>query len=238
MDRIVLITGGTGGLGSRIAHKFLEKEYRVAINYSKNELQAKKILNELKGEVIAVKADISQLDQVRELADHVYDAMGIPDIVVNCSGITKDALLPRVRTEDWDEIIRVNLTGAFNVLQVFSNLVKLRGKQGHFVNISSYSGVKGKRGQTAYSASKAALIGLSKSAAIELAGSGIQVNVVLPGYMPTQMGTNAPEAMEGAVRQSLLNRLSEPDEVASFICNLVELKGITGQVFALESRIV
>lgn len=238
MGRIALITGGTGGLGSRIALKLLEKNYSLALNYRSNEIQAKKLINELQGDVTAVKADIGNLKEVRQMADELYNSMGVPDVIINCAGIARDALLPRVKTEDWDQVIRVNLTGAFNLIQVFSHLMKLRGEGGNFVNISSYSGIKGKKGQAAYSASKAALIGLSKSAALELAEYGIQVNVVLPGYMPTQMGRNAPGAMEGAIGDSLLKRLSDPDEAASFICQLIELRGVTGQVFALESRIL
>jgi 3-oxoacyl-[acyl-carrier protein] reductase len=111
-------------------------------------------------------------------------------------------------------------------------------KGGHIINISSYSGLKGKKGQTAYSASKAALLGLTKTAAIELAKHRIRVNAILPGYMPTKMGIKAGEALTRAKETSLLNTLSDPKEAARFIVYLAGTENITGQIFCLESRII
>jgi 3-oxoacyl-[acyl-carrier protein] reductase len=109
---------------------------------------------------------------------------------------------------------------------------------GHIVNISSYSGFKGKAGQSAYSASKAAVLGLTKTAAIELAAGGICVNAVLPGYLPVGMGQRAEQAAAGAAYDSLLQRLSDPAEAAAFVLNLTAMRSVTGQVFCLDSRIV
>jgi NAD(P)-dependent dehydrogenase (short-subunit alcohol dehydrogenase family) len=129
----------------------------------------------------------------------------------------------------------VNVKGAFNVMKACVPLMK---NGGHVVNISSYSGLKGKKGQAAYSASKAALLGLTKTAACELAPGNIRVNAVMPGYMPTGMGTAAYDAVEQAKAESLLNCLSDPREMAQFIAWLVTTKTITGQTFVFDSRTV
>jgi len=238
MQKIALITGGTGGLGSRTVLALWRDGYRVAINFKSNELQSKKLLSEMDENAIALKADVGNMEEVKEMSDALYKLWGIPDVLINSAGITKDALTLKAKPEDWDEVMRVNLRGVFNTMQVFSRLMKLQGKGGHIVNVSSYSGVKGKKGQAAYSASKSAIIALSKTAAIEFAEYGIKVNVILPGYMPTDMGKKAGGAMAGAREESLLKRLSDPDEVAGFIANLIEMEGVTGQVFAVESRII
>jgi NAD(P)-dependent dehydrogenase (short-subunit alcohol dehydrogenase family) len=238
MPKIALITGGTGGLGSRLALMLCKNGYKIAVNYKSNELQSKKLLNEMGGDAAAFKADVGNIEEVIKMSEALYELWGIPDVLINSAGITRDALTLRARAEDWDRVMRVNLKGVFNTTQVFSRLMKLRGGGGHIVNISSYSGLKGKKGQAAYSASKSALIGFSKTAAMELAEFGIKVNVILPGYMATEMGKRAWEAMARAKEESVLKKLSEPDEVAGFIANLVETEGVTGQVFPIESRIL
>ena len=159
------------------------------------------------------------------------------DAVINNAGITKDNLLLRQSEGDWDRLINTNLKGCFNVIRAMAPLMERSGG-GHMLNISSYSGVKGKAGQAAYSASKAALIGLSHTVAKELAGHGIRVNVLLPGYMMTEMGAGAQKAMEKAREESISNNLSDPLEVAAFVAYLLGTKNITGQVFSLDSRII
>jgi 3-oxoacyl-[acyl-carrier protein] reductase len=237
MKKVAFITGGTGGLGSRVARKLWESGYRVAINYRENELEAKRLLIHMPEDAVALKADIGEFDEITRMAEEIGRRWKRLDVLVNCAGTTRDSLLVRQREEDWDDVIRVNLTGTFNVIRACAGLMKDSGG-GHIINVSSYSGVKGKKGQTAYSASKAALLGLTYSAAAELAPFHIRVNAVLPGYMATEMGRKAGEAMTRAAEDSLLGRLSDPEEVASFIAHLVETRGITGQVFAVESRIL
>ncbi len=129
----------------------------------------------------------------------------------------------------------VNIKGAFNLIKSF---VPIMNNGGHIINISSYSGLKGKAGQAAYSASKAALLGLTKTAALELGSHGIKVNAVLPGYMATSMGRAAAGALKVAAFDSLLNTLSDPREVARFIAYLTTTDSITGQTFIFDSRIV
>jgi NAD(P)-dependent dehydrogenase (short-subunit alcohol dehydrogenase family) len=178
--------------------------------------------------------------------DAVIKKWGNIDVLVNCAGITRDKLLVKETPGAWDEVLRTNLNGCFNTTKCFAGLPPAEAaprrareaRSRHIVNVSSYSGLKGKAGQAAYSASKAALIGFTMAAAVELAGYNICVNAVLPGYMDTRMGSGAQAAMARAKEDSVLKRLSSPEEVASFIAGLIKLEGITGQIFALESRIL
>jgi 3-oxoacyl-[acyl-carrier protein] reductase len=234
-NKVIVVTGGTGGLGREIVKAFCKSACRVIINYFESKESAREI-TELMGDTsIAIKADVSKFEDVSKMAELVYKKWGRVDVLINNAGITKDALLIKQSEENWDRIIGVNLKGAFNAIKSFAPLMK---EGGHIINISSYSGLKGKEGQAAYSASKAALIGLTKTVAIELAEHKIKVNAVLPGYMPTKMGIGAEAALKIAKEDSLLNALSDPKEAARFIVYLAGTENITGQVFCLESRIV
>ncbi len=234
-NRVVVVTGGTGGLGREIVKAFCESACRIVINYFESEESAREIAEIMGDTVIAIKADVSRFDDVSKMGEVAYKKWGRMDALINNAGITKDALLIKQSEKDWDRIIDVNLKGAFNAIKAFAPLMK---EGGHIINISSYSGLKGKEGQAAYSASKAALLGLTKTAAIELAEHKIKVNAVLPGYMLTKMGLGAEEALKKAKSDSLLNTLSDPKEAARFIVYLAGTENITGQVFCLESRIV
>ncbi len=234
-NKVAVITGGAGGLGREIAKAFHENAYGIVINYLESGKQARELAEMMGDRVLTVKADVGSPDEVSAMAEHIYKKWGRVDVLVNNAGITKDALLIKQGEKDWDRIMDVNLKGAFNCIRAFAPLMK---DGGHIINISSYSGLKGKEGQAAYSASKGALLGLTKTAAIELAEHGIKVNAILPGYMPTKMGINAEEALKRAKEASLLNTLSDPKEVARFIIYLTSTENITGQVFCLESRIV
>lgn len=180
-------------------------------------------------------ADVAQPDELARAAGALRDIWRRADVLINNAGITRDALLVKQHEEDWDAVMRVNLGGVFHAIRAF---VPLMQDGGHIVNVSSYSGLKGKAGQAAYSASKAALLGLTKTAAIELAPERICVNAVLPGYLPVGMGPRAEQAAAGAVHDSLLHRLSDPAEAAAFVLNLTSMQSVTGQVFCLDSRIM
>jgi 3-oxoacyl-[acyl-carrier protein] reductase len=234
-NRVAVITGASGGLGREIALSFSENGYRIVINYLESEKPAQEIVGAIGDTAIEVKADVSRFEDVSKMAEFVYEKWGRVNVLINNAGITKDSLLIKQSEKDWDRIIDVNLKGAFNCIKAFAPLIK---DGGHIINISSYSGLKGKKGQAAYSASKAALLGLTKTAAIELAEYRIRVNAILPGYMPTKMGASADEALKKAKGASLLNTLSDSKEVARFIIYLVGTENITGQVFCLESRII
>lgn len=234
-NKVVVIIGATGGLGREMAMTFYKNACKVVINYLESEKSAHELVKVMGDSAMSVRADAGKFADVSAMVKQVYESWGSVDILINNAGITKDALLIKQSEEDWDRIIDVNLKGAFNCTKAFAPIMK---GGGHIINISSYSGLKGKEGQAAYSASKAALLGLTKTAAIELASSKIRVNAILPGYMLTKMGIKAEKASRKAKKSSLFNTLSDPKEVAQFIVYLTKTENITGQVFCLESRII
>jgi 3-oxoacyl-[acyl-carrier protein] reductase len=205
------------------------------VNYNASREAAEFLVAGFGASAIAVQADVSKPAGAGQLARTVRDRFGRIDAVVCNAGVTKDALLIKQREEEWDRIMAVNLGGAFHMIQACAPLMH---DGGHIIVISSYSGLKGKSGQAAYSASKAALLGLMKTAARELADRNIRVNAILPGYMATDMGAAAEQAIAAAKSDSLLNTLSDPAEIASFIAYLVTTRTVTGQTFVFDSRIV
>jgi 3-oxoacyl-[acyl-carrier protein] reductase len=234
-DKTVVITGGARGLGRAIASALFYNGHRVAINYLNSRGPAEELAAMFGDRVLLLKADAGDSGEVHKMAAHVQQQWGNVDALVNNAAITADALCIRQTEADWDEVMRTNLKGPFNAITAFAPLMQ-RG--GHIINIGSYSGIRGKAGQSAYSASKAALLGLSRTAAIDLAEKDIRVNAVVPGYMATEMGLQAAEALDHAASGSLLHTLCDPAEVAAFIAFLIETKTITGQVFCLDSRII
>lgn len=235
-NKTVLITGASHGLGRHLAEAFLGKGYAVIVNYLASAASARELLSGREEHVLAIKADVGDSVQVSAMIRQTKDRFGRLDIIINNAGIAKDNLLLRQSEEEWDETIKTNLTGCFHVIREAAPLMKSSGG-GHIINISSYSGVKGRVGQTAYSASKAALIGLTVSAARELAGYNIRVNAVLPGYMMTKMGARSAKATTQAKEESLLRTLTDPADIARGIAAIAEMDYITGQVIGLDSRI-
>jgi len=235
--KVAVITGASRGLGREIALKLGKSGYKVAVNYLTSEAAARKTADEIGSDAIVIKADVGDMRRVEGMADTVYKKWGRVDVLVNNAGITKDNLLIKTKEEDWDKILNVNLKAGFNTIRVFSHpMIKSGG--GHIINISSYSGLKGREGQAAYSASKAGLIGLTYTAAKELAEYNIRVNALLPGYMLTEMGSATGKAMEKAREESVIGGLSDPKQAAGFVSFLIETENITGQVFCLDSRII
>jgi 3-oxoacyl-[acyl-carrier protein] reductase len=235
MQKAALITGGSMGLGRDVSLALSRAGYAVAVNYLKSEGEARE-LSESLGDPLLLKADVSDSSEVGGMAAEVEKRWGRLDVLVNNAGTTADALLVKLSEEEWDRVMDTNLKGCFNTIRAFAPLMKNAGG-GHIVNISSISGTRGREGQAAYSASKAALLGLTATAARELSEYDIRVNAVLPGYMPTAMGGANERAMDRARAESVLGRLSEPSEVARFITWLVGTRNITGQVFTLDSRV-
>jgi len=233
--RVALVTGGAVGLGREIVSALFQSGCRVAVNYHRSREAADAFVAELGDNAIAVQADVGNFGEVECMSRRIFDLWGRMDIIVNNAGITSDALLVKQSEDDWDRVMTVNVKGAFHVMKACVPLMK---QDGHVINISSYSGLKGNKGQAAYSASKAALLGLTKTAALELAPNDVRVNAVLPGYMSTGMGTAALGSLEQAKAESLLRSLSDPRDVAQFIAYLVTTKTITGQTFVFDSRIV
>lgn len=233
---VAVITGASRGLGRQTAITLSECGYAVVINYFRSEKDAEGLVRILGERAMAVKADVRNFEEVNEMAERVYRLWGRVDVLINNAGIARDGLLMKYSEKDFVDVLAVNLKGCFNTVRAFAPLM-IKSGGGHIVNISSYSGLKGKAGQAAYSAAKAGILGFSFSAARELANHNIVVNTVLPGYMPTDMGKSAAKAIEKATEESTLNRLSEASEMARFIAHLVTTKDISGQVFCLDSRI-
>ncbi len=235
--KVAVVTGASRGLGREIALALGKTGYYVAVNYLKSETSAKKVAEEIGKNSVIVKADVGDLRQVEKMTDMIYKKWGRVDVLINNAGLAKDSLLINTKEDEWDDILKTNLKGCFNAIKVFSH-VMMKTCGGHIINISSFSGLKGKEGQAAYSASKAALLGLTYTAARELAEYNIKVNALLPGYMQTDMGNAAEKAMEKAKTESISRALSDPRQAAGFILHLVKTENITGQVFCLDSRIV
>jgi 3-oxoacyl-[acyl-carrier protein] reductase len=231
--RVALITGGSRGFGAEVARAFGRAGYAVAVNYLGRGTEAEAVAKSIGGDAVAFKADVGSPADVEMMARAINDRWGRLDVLVNNAGIVRDALFVRYAEADWDEIMRVNLKGCFNAVRACVPLMEGRG---HIVNISSRTALVGKPGQAAYSASKAALMGFTRSLAKELGKMGIRVNALMPGYLPTDMGRSAGAAMERAQEESMLGSLSDPDEAASFVLWLAGTENITGQVFVLDSR--
>ncbi len=234
---VALVTGASRGLGKEIALALRKNGYAVFVNHISAAGSDSELSLSSGGNAMDIRADVGDPVQVREMAELIEKEAGRLDVVINNAGITKDALLIRQSEEEWDSVMRTNLKGCFNIIKTMAPLMVKSGG-GHIINISSRSGIKGKAGQAAYSASKSALLGLTYTSAAELAAYNIRVNAVMPGFMGTDMGMTAFRAMNVAKGLSLINRLSNPAEVAAMVLAILNTKNITGQVFSFDSRIL
>jgi 3-oxoacyl-[acyl-carrier protein] reductase len=235
-EKAALVTGGSRGLGREIALALGRGGYSVCVNYLSDKSGAEETAGAAGGGSFAIRADVSDSIQVEGVLKSITERYGGLDLLVNNAGITSDALLVKQKVQDWERVVDTNLKGCFNTIRLLAPLMAGKG-DGHIINVSSRSGLRGRAGQAAYSASKAALLGLTYSAARELGRDNVRVNAVLPGYMPTDIGARAQGAMQRAGEESLLGVLSSPAEVASFVLWLASTNNVTGQVFCLDSRI-
>lgn len=241
MRKAVIVTGASRGLGREIALAFGRAGWGVAVNYSSSRAKAEAVAKEIissGGDALVFQADVGNADEAEKLVNAAEARWGRLDALINNAGVSHEALLLRLTDETLDETLRINLKGPFNMIKAASK-VMMRRNSGHIINVASITGIKGKAGHAAYAASKAALIGLTKAAAMELAPHGIQSNCVLPGYMLTEMGGSASDkAKSDALSDSLLKIYSDPADVASFILGLTNLTSVSGQTFNLDSRII
>ncbi len=234
---VSLITGSSRGLGKAAALAFAANGYSVAVNYRERREAAEDVASLIDDSAV-FQADVGNVDEVKNMVDAVIEKWGRVDVIVNNAGLTKESLLIKTTEDDFDSALNINLKGPFNIIHAAGRQM-MKQKFGHIINISSYVGVKGGKGLSAYSASKAGLIGMTKTAARELARYNVMVNAVLPGFMLTDMGNDANEkARDSALHDSLIKEFSDPGEVAKFLCVLTQMKGVTGQVFNLDSRVV
>ena len=234
---VALVTGAARGLGKQVALMLSAYGYSVAVNYVSSHKEADNLIKAMGNDSTALKADVGDISEVRAMAEEIKKTFGKLDVIINNAGISRDNLLLKQTEVEWDNVIRTNLKGCFNVISTLSPLM-IQSGGGSIINISSYSGMKGQAGQSAYSASKAAILGLTVSAAQELSEYNIRVNAILPGYMMTEMGRMARKAAEDAEEKSVLKKLSQPKEVADFILYLLATQNISGQIFSLDSRII
>lgn len=237
--RIAVVTGGSRGIGRSICLRLAELGADIAVNYNNSEESAQEtveLVKRLGQKAICVKADVSNTKAVEEMFENIKKVLGIPDILINNSGITRDGLLLRMKEDDFDRVIEINLKGVFNCTKVASRLM-MKKRYGRIVNITSVSGIIGNAGQSNYSASKAGVIGFTKSVAKELASRNILVNAVAPGMIETEMT----EVLKDDVKESLLSaiplkRAGSPEEVAKLVSFLSsnDCNYLTGQVIAID----
>ena len=241
--KVVVVTGASRGIGKEIALKYAENGYNVAINYVSDKTNVEELEKEFKekgAEALIVKADVSKSEQVQEFIKAVIEKYGKIDVLVNNAGITRDMLLMRMREEDFDKVIEINLKGTFLVTkEVVPYMMKKR--DGKIISLSSVVGVTGNAGQCNYSASKAGIIGFTKSIAKELASRNIRANAVAPGFIDTDM-TNvlSDEVKENINKQIPMRRMGTAREIANVVYFLgsEESSYITGQVINIDGGMV
>jgi 3-oxoacyl-[acyl-carrier protein] reductase len=241
--KCAVVTGATRGIGRAIALKLGQLGANLVINYRSKDEEAVTLKEELLAlgvDVLVVKGDISLDADAKKLMDEAKNKFGSIDILVNNAGITKDTLILRMKEEDFDQVIDVNLKGTFNCLKYVAPIM-VKQRSGKIINLSSVVGIIGNAGQVNYSASKAGVIGMTKSLAKELGGRGINVNAVAPGYIQTDMtaelNDKTKEQLQGAIP---LKRLGNPEDVAEVVAFLSTdaSKYITGQVINVDGGMV
>lgn len=240
MERqIALVTGAGRGIGRAIAIELARANVDVAIHYNgslEKAEETQRLCKEFNVRTVLVRADVSQKQECKELVDQVVEEMGGLDILVNNAGITKDGLFLRMKEEDYDEVMDTNLKGAFFVTKYASSIM-IKQRYGRIVNISSISGVGGNVGQANYAASKAGLIGLTKSLAKELGKKGILVNAIAPGFVRTDMTDKLSDKVkEAIVNQTAVGYIAEPEDIANAVSFLASKQNryITGEVLRID----
>lgn len=233
--KTVIVTGSARGIGRSIAEKFSQLGANIVISDIDLE-QAETVAGQIGTNAIGLKADVTNLTDIENLFEKTKKEFGQIDIVVNNAGITKDTLMIRMSEKDWDMVLDINLKGSFLVTKTAAK-VMMKQRYGRIINISSIVGIKGNAGQSNYSASKAGLIGLTKSAAKELGSRGITVNAVAPGFITTEMTENLPDAAKNAfLDKVLIKRPGSPEDIAQAVMFLAsdEASYITGQVLSVD----
>lgn len=236
--KTALITGASKGIGRKIAEKFAEQGANVAFTYLSSVEKGEALAQELQSfgtKIKGYRSDASKFGEAEQLISDIIADFGTLDIVVNNAGITKDGLLMRMSEENWDDVINVNLKSVFNVTKAASKIM-MKNRKGVFINMSSVVGVQGNAGQANYAASKAGIIGFSKSVAKELGSRNIRSNVVAPGFIRTEMTEVLdPKVVQGWEQGIPLKRAGEPEDVANVCVFLASDMSayVTGQVISV-----
>lgn len=237
--KVALITGASHGIGREIALTFAGYGATVAVNYNGSKENAEEVVAQIKaagGEAMAVQCSVADYEACGSMVEEVLSKYGHLDILVNNAGITKDNLVMKISEEDFDAVLSTNLKGTFNCIkQVYRPFLKQ--KSGRIINMTSVSGLLGNAGQANYAASKAGVVGLTKSVARELASRGITVNAVAPGFIATKMtDAMSDAAKEATLKQIPLGRVGTPKDIAETVAFLASEKAayITGQVISVD----
>lgn len=234
MTKVALVTGASRGIGRSIALQLAEEGYNVAVNYAGNKEKAEEVVNQIKEkgvEAFAIQANVSNPDEVKAMIKEVVNQFGSVDVLVNNAGITRDNLLIRMKEQEWDDVIDTNLKGVFNCIQKVTPQM-LRQKGGRIINLTSIVGAVGNPGQINYVASKAGVIGMTKTAARELASRQITVNAVAPGFIVSDMTNALNEDLKNGMKAQIpLGHFGEDTDIAHTVAFLAsdKAKYITGQ---------
>ena len=243
MSKAAIVTGGSRGIGAAIVRSLAADGFDVAIIYQGSTERAQSLAEEIKAtgrNAVAIQCDVSSLENVEKMTAEVLEKLGSINVLVNNAGKTKDGLIMRMTEEDFDSIINTNLKGAFNCTKAVTP-VMMKARSGRIVNISSVVGVTGNAGQANYAASKAGIIGLTKSAAKELATRGITVNSVAPGYVKTDMTEVLSDKVKEAILAQIpMKKCAEPEDIANVVSFLCSDKAsyVTGQVINVDGGMV
>lgn len=239
-EKVAIVTGATTGIGKEIALTLAGDGFDVVVNYIQGESTVKDEIEAMGRKCIMVQGDVTSMEDMEKLTKEAMGTFGRIDVLVNNAGITRDTLLLRMTEEDFDTVLNVNMKGAFCTMK---NIVPIMMKQksGRIINISSVVGIVGNAGQVNYSASKAALIGMTKSLAKEVASRGILVNAVAPGFIATKMTDKLNDAQkESILTQIPLKRMGEPKDIANAVAFLASDRAsyITGHTLVVDGGMI
>lgn len=241
-DKIAIITGGARGIGKEIALRFAREGANIVIcDIDPEELEKAKVeIEKFTQSLSTYRVDVSNFSEVEKMVENIVENYKRIDILINNAGITRDNLILRMEEEDWDKVMAVNLKGVFNCTKAVAK-VMLKQREGKIVNISSIIGIMGNVGQANYAASKAGIIGLTKSVAKELASRGIRVNAIAPGFIQTEMTDRLPQGIkEEMLKRIPMGRFGTPQDIAEVALFLVSDSSgyITGQVIVVDGGMV
>jgi 3-oxoacyl-[acyl-carrier protein] reductase len=236
-DRVALVTGASGALGAAVAKVLDQRGFRLALHYTSGLDRARKVAAELSRPSVVVKADVADWEQTKAMVATVEDELGPVGVLVNSGAVRLDGLMATQSVQDWTRTINVNLIGTFHTCRAALPGM-LRQRWGRIINVVSPAGLIGSKGQTAYSASKAGVMGLTRSLALECGKRKVTVNALSPGLMATELTEEVPDEVRDAlVARTAFRRLGTPDEIAKGVELLVDAGYMTGQVLSIDGGI-